>query len=59
MDFSSPGSSVCGILQARILEWLEPFLSPGNLLDPEIKPRSPILQADSLPSELPGKPVIL
>ena len=33
-----------------------PFLSPGDLLDPEIKPGSPALQADSLPSEPPGKP---
>ena len=29
---------------------------PGDLPDPGIKPRSPALQADSLPSELPGKP---
>ena len=33
-----------------------PFPSPGDLPDPGIKPRSPTLQADSLPSELPGKP---
>ena len=32
-----------------------PFLSPGDLLDPEIKLQSPALQADSLPSEPPGK----
>ena len=30
-----------------------PFPSPGYLPDPEIKPRSPPLQADSLPSESP------
>ena len=30
--------------------------SPRDLLDPGIKPRSPVLQADSLPSEPPGKP---
>ena len=29
-----------------------------DLSDPEIKPRSPALQADSLPSEPPGKPEI-
>ena len=46
-----------GILQARILEWV-PFPPPGDLPSPEIKPRSPALQADSLPAELPGKPVI-
>jgi len=33
-----------------------PFPSPGDLLDPGIEPRSPALQADSLPSEPPGKP---
>ena len=31
-----------------------PFL--GDLLDPWIKPGSPALQVDSLPSEPPGKP---
>ena len=33
-----------------------PFLSPGDLLDPGIEPTSPLLQADSLPTELQGKP---
>ena len=33
-----------------------PFASPGDLWNPGIKPRSPSLQADSLPSEPPGKP---
>ena len=33
-----------------------PFPSPGDLPDPGIEPRSPALQADSLPSELPRKP---
>ena len=32
------------------------FPSPGDLPDPGIKPESLELQADSLPSELPGKP---
>ena len=31
------------------------FLSPGDLPDPGIEPRSPALQADSLPCEPPGK----
>jgi len=35
-----------------------PFPSPGDLLDPRIKPRSLALQADSLPPELSGKPII-
>ena len=34
-----------------------PFPSPGDLPDLGIKPESPALQVDSLPSELPGKPV--
>ena len=33
-----------------------PFPSPGDLPNPGIEPRSPSLQADSLPSEPPGKP---
>ena len=37
--------------------WSElPFLSPGDLSDLGIKPRSPALQAEALPSEPPGKP---
>ena len=32
-----------------------PFPSPGDLPDPAIKPGSPTLQADALPSEPPGK----
>ena len=56
VDCSLPGSSVHGILQARILEWVA-CPSPGDLPDPGIRPRSPALQADSLPAELPGKPV--
>ena len=33
-----------------------PFSSPGELPNPGIESRSPTLQADSLPSEPPGKP---
>ena len=33
-----------------------PFPSPGDLPNPGIEPRSPTLQADSLPTEPPGKP---
>ena len=54
MDCSLPGSSVRGILQARVLEWVA-IPSPGDLPHPGIKPRSPALQADALPSEPPGK----
>ena len=50
--------TIHGILQARILEWVTyPFSipSPWDLPDPGIKPGSPALQADSLPTELSGK----
>ena len=55
MGCSTPGSSVHGILQARILEWVAIRFSresswPGNWT------RSPSLQADSSPSEPLGKP---
>ena len=33
-----------------------PFPSPGGLPDPATQPGSPALQADTLPSEPPGKP---
>ena len=48
-----------GILRARILEysgWAFPSL--GDLPKPGIKPRSPTLQADSLPAEPQGKPLL-
>ena len=32
-----------------------PIPSPGDLPNPGIEPRSPTLQADTLPSEPPGK----
>ena len=54
MDCSLPGSSVQGILQARILKWVAiPF--SRDLPYSEIKPGSPSLKADSLPSEPPRK----
>ena len=55
MDCSPPGSSVHGILHARILEWVA-ISSPWDLPNRETVPGSPALKADSLPSELPGKP---
>ena len=54
LDCGPPDSSVHGILQARILEWVAiPFFIPG------IKPGSPTLQADSLPSDPSAKPLTL
>ena len=55
MEYSLPGSSLHGILQAIILEWL-PFPFPGDLPNPGIKLGSPVMQADPLPSKSPGKP---
>ena len=45
---------VHGIRQARIMKWIA-FPSPRDLPNPGIKPRSPALQADSLPYEPPGE----
>ena len=55
MDCSPPGSSVHGLLQAKILECVAMPSSRGSS-QPGIKPRFPTLQADSIPSEPPGKP---
>ena len=54
MDCSLLGSSVHGLLQARMLEWVA--MPSRGFSDPGIEPRSPSLQADSLLSELAGKP---
>ena len=43
-----------GILQAKIVQWVAKY-SSGDLPNPGIEPKSPTLQADSLPSEPPGK----
>ena len=58
MDCSLPGSSVHGISQARILEWVAISFSE-DLSDPEIKhtsPAAPALQMDPLPTVSSGKP---
>ena len=55
MDCSLLGSSVYGILQARILEWVASPFSRG-LPDPGVEVGSLALQANSLPSEPPEKP---
>ena len=48
---------VHGTLQAGILEWVA-FPYPGGLPNPAIESRSPTLQADSLPAEPQGKPLL-
>ena len=58
MDCSPPGFSVQGILQAKILEWVD-MPSSRDLPAPGIEPMSlmsPALQVDSLPLVPPGKP---
>ena len=45
LDGSPPGSSVQGILQARILEWVA-SPTPGDLPDQGIKRTSPALAGD-------------
>ena len=54
-DCNLPGSSVHGILQARILEWVAISFSKGSS-NPETEPGSPALQADSLPAEAQSMP---
>ena len=59
MGFNLPGSSVHGILQARILEWVCHSLLQGTFPTEGVKlksPAFPALQVDSLPTEPPGKP---
>ena len=60
MDYSPPGFSVCGIFQARILEWFAIF-SSRNIPDPRIEPvslSSPILAGRFFTTESPGKQTI-
>ena len=44
---------LCKTLVVEVAMFL--FPSPGNLPNPGVKPRSPRLQADSLPAEPQGK----
>ena len=54
MDCSPPGSSVHGIIQARILKWVAISFSRGSS-QPRIEPGSPALQVDSLLTEPPER----
>ena len=56
MDSSLSGSSVYGILQERILEWVAMPSYRGSPY-PGTEPRSPTLLVRTLPEEPPGKPV--
>ena len=55
VDCSPPGSSIHGIFQARIFEWVAISFS-RDLPEPGIEPWSPTVQADASLSEPPGKP---
>ena len=57
-DCSPPGSSVRGIFQARILEWVA--ISFSRDLPPKIKRESlatPVLAGGFFTTALPGKPL--
>ena len=56
LNCSLPGTSVHGFFRHEYWSGLL-FPSPGDLPDAGIKPGSPTLQADSLPSKPPGKPL--
>ena len=56
MDYSPPGSSVHGGFSRQEYWSGLPCPPPGDLPNPGIRPGSPTLQVDSLPSEPPGKP---
>ena len=61
MDCSLPGSSVHGILQARILEWV-PFPFSGDLPDLGVKPASlasPALAGGFFTIAPPGKQIFM
>ena len=55
MDCSLLGSSVSGIFQARILEWIAISTSLGDLPHPGIEPTSPALAGEFCTTEPPGK----
>ena len=56
MDCSPPCSSVLPGFSRQEYGSGLPCPPPGDVPDPGIKPGSPALQADSLPTEPPGKP---
>ena len=51
-----PISFVHGFLQARILEWVAILFSRGVFQTEGLNLGLPALKANSLPSEIPGKP---
>ena len=61
MDYSLPGSSDCGILQARILEWVAMPSSRGNSRprDWTCSSSSSCIAGGFFTAESPGKPLFL
>ena len=57
-DRSPPGSSLHGISQARMLQWVAISFS-RDLPNPGTEPKSPTLNLDSLPSVPPGRSFFL
>ena len=58
MGYSPPGSSIHGDSPGKNTGERLPCPPPGDLSNPGIEPWSPALQADSLPSEAPGKSLL-
>ena len=58
MDYSSPGSSVHGISQARVLEWVAIFFSRGSSRHRD-QAVSPALAGGFFTTEPPGKPPLI
>ena len=56
MDCSPPGSSIHGIFQGRVLEWVAISFSRGSSRPRDRTRGSHIVGRDALPSEPPGKP---
>ena len=58
MDYNLSGCSDHGIFHARILEWVAISFSRGSSQTrDQTQVSSPVLQADALPSEPPGKSI--
>ena len=56
MDCAAHQTPLYGITKARILEWVLPFPSLGDIDEPGIEPMSPVWQVDSLPLSNLGSP---
>ena len=57
MDCSPPGTSARGFSRQEYWSGIS-CPPPGDLPNPEIKPRFPALHVDPLPTEPPGRPIL-